>query len=75
MRERAPVVRGGLRISAAAVAKLWRSHARPTDPVCHLSSHHALMAEVADRRDDAPYIYRRQRTDRITAAENALVER
>jgi hypothetical protein len=33
------------------------------------------MAEVADRRDDAPYIYRRQWTDRITAAENALVER
>jgi hypothetical protein len=33
------------------------------------------MAEAADRRDDAPYIYRRQRTDRITAAENALMKR
>jgi hypothetical protein len=33
------------------------------------------MADLADQRDDEPYIYRRQRTDRITAAENALVER
>jgi hypothetical protein len=33
------------------------------------------MADLAAQRDDAPYIYRRQRTDRITAAENALVER
>ena len=39
-----------------------------------LSYHRALIAELADQRDDAPYIYRRQRTDRIIAAENALVE-
>jgi hypothetical protein len=31
------------------------------------------MADLADQRDDAPYIYRRQRTDRITAAEMAKV--
>jgi hypothetical protein len=32
------------------------------------------MAELADQRDDAPYIYRRQPAYHITAAENALVE-
>jgi radical SAM protein with 4Fe4S-binding SPASM domain len=62
---------GGCRCQALALT----GDARAADPVCHLSSHHALMAELADQRDDAPYIYRRQRTDRITAAENALVER
>ena len=62
---------GGCRCQALALT----GDARAADPVCHLSSHHALMAELADQRDDAPYIYRRQRTDRITAAENALMER
>ena len=62
---------GGCRCQALALT----GDARAADPVCHLSPHHALMAELADQRDDAPYIYRRQRTDRITAAENALVER
>ena len=62
---------GGCRCQALALT----GDARATDPVCHLSSHHALMADLAERRDDAPYIYRRQRTARITAAENALVER
>jgi pyrroloquinoline quinone biosynthesis protein E len=61
---------GGCRCQALALT----GDARAADPVCHLSSHHALIAELADQRDDAPYIYRRQRADRITAAENALVE-
>ena len=62
---------GGCRCQALALT----GDARAADPVCHLSSHHALMADLADQRDDEPFIYRRQRTDRITAAENALVER
>jgi PqqA peptide cyclase len=60
---------GGCRCQALAIT----GDARATDPVCHLSSHHALMADLADQRDGAPYIYRHQRTDRITAAENAPV--
>jgi MoaA/NifB/PqqE/SkfB family radical SAM enzyme len=35
----------------------------------------ALMADLAQQRDDAPYIYRRQRADGVTAAESALVQR
>jgi hypothetical protein len=31
------------------------------------------MAELADQRDDEPYIYRRQRVDRTAAAEMAKV--
>jgi hypothetical protein len=33
----------------------------------------ALMAKLAEQRDDAPYIYRRLRPDRIGAAEVAKV--
>jgi PqqA peptide cyclase len=35
--------------------------ARATDPVCHLSPRHALVAELAAESADAPYHYRRQR--------------
>ena len=31
------------------------------------------MTDLADQRDDAPYIYRRQQTNLITAAETATV--
>jgi pyrroloquinoline quinone biosynthesis protein E len=56
---------GGCRCQALALT----GDPRAADPVCQLSSHHALMADLADQRDDAPYIYRRQRTDhRIRAS-------
>src|SRR5438477_272903 len=32
---------------------------RATDPVCHLSPRHALVEALAERREDADYIYRR----------------
>ena len=60
---------GGCRCQALART----GDARATDPVCHLSPHHILVAELAEQRDDAPYIYRRQRTERTTAAEMAKV--
>ena len=60
---------GGCRCQALALT----GDARATDPVCHLSPHHALVAEIAEQRDDSPYIYRRQRTDRTAEAEMAKV--
>jgi pyrroloquinoline quinone biosynthesis protein E len=33
--------------------------ARATDPVCHLSPHHALVAELASEQEDRAYTYRR----------------
>jgi len=60
---------GGCRCQALALT----GDARATDPVCHLSPHHVLVAELAEQRDDAPYIYRRNRADRTTAAEMAKV--
>jgi PqqA peptide cyclase len=60
---------GGCRCQALALG----GDARVADPVCHLSPHHALMAKLAEQRDDAPYIYRRLRPDRIGAAEVAKV--
>jgi hypothetical protein len=32
------------------------------------------VAELAEQRDDAPYVYRRQRTERTTAAEMVKVD-
>jgi PqqA peptide cyclase len=61
---------GGCRCQALALT----GDARATDPVCHLSPHHALVAELAEQRDDAAYIYRRQRTERTAAAEIAKVD-
>ena len=60
---------GGCRCQAPALT----GDARAADPVCHLSPHHALMADLAEQRDDAAYIYRRQRTDRTAPAEIAKV--
>jgi pyrroloquinoline quinone biosynthesis protein E len=33
--------------------------ATATDPVCHLSPQHALVAELADAQEDEPFSYRR----------------
>jgi pyrroloquinoline quinone biosynthesis protein E len=45
---------GGCRCQAFLIA----GDARAADPVCHLSPHHALVAELAAVRDDAAYDYR-----------------
>lgn len=45
---------GGCRCQAFLIA----GDARAADPVCHLSPHHALVAELAAVRDDVPYDYR-----------------
>lgn len=45
---------GGCRCQAFLIA----GDARAADPVCHLSPHHALVAELAAVRDDVPYYYR-----------------
>jgi pyrroloquinoline quinone biosynthesis protein E len=47
---------GGCRCQALALT----GDARATDPVCHLSPHHALLADLAAERIDVPYDYRRQ---------------
>jgi PqqA peptide cyclase len=49
---------GGCRCQAFALL----GDARATDPVCHLSPNHGLVAELAEERRDAPYVYRRQTT-------------
>jgi PqqA peptide cyclase len=46
---------GGCRCQAFALL----GDARATDPVCHLSPHHALVAELAAVREDLAYEYRR----------------
>jgi pyrroloquinoline quinone biosynthesis protein E len=46
---------GGCRCQAFALT----GDARATDPVCHLSPHHARVAELAEVRTDADYDYRR----------------
>jgi len=46
---------GGCRCQAF----LLTGDARATDPVCHLSPDHALVAELAAVRQDVPYAYRR----------------
>lgn len=46
---------GGCRCQAF----LLTGDARSADPVCHLSPHHGRVAELAARRDDEPYLYRR----------------
>ena len=46
---------GGCRCQAFALL----GDARATDPVCHLSPNHGLLAELAGERRDAPYVYRR----------------
>src|SRR6478735_8514682 len=46
---------GGCRCQAFALT----GDARAADPVCHLSPRHALVAELAEVREDAAYDYRR----------------
>jgi pyrroloquinoline quinone biosynthesis protein E len=53
--ERREIDFGGCRCQAF----LLTGDARATDPVCHLSPNHPLVAELALQHDDAPYIYRR----------------
>jgi PqqA peptide cyclase len=52
---------GGCRCQALALT----GDARATDPVCHLSPRHALVAQLAEMRTDAPYIYRRLTAARV----------
>jgi PqqA peptide cyclase len=49
---------GGCRCQAFALLH----DARATDPVCHLSPNHGLVAELAEERREAPYVYRRHTT-------------
>src|SRR3954447_3452629 len=53
--ERREVDFGGCRCQAF----LLTGDARATDPVCHLSPHHARVVELAAVQQDAPYTYRR----------------
>jgi pyrroloquinoline quinone biosynthesis protein E len=46
---------GGCRCQAFALT----GDARAADPVCHLSPHHARLAEIAEIRQDVAYDYRR----------------
>jgi radical SAM protein with 4Fe4S-binding SPASM domain len=46
---------GGCRCQAFALT----GDVRATDPVCHLSPHHALVVELAAVQEDEPYSYRR----------------
>jgi pyrroloquinoline quinone biosynthesis protein E len=46
---------GGCRCQAF----LLTGDARAADPVCHLSPHHAVLADLAAEREDRPYDYRR----------------
>jgi pyrroloquinoline quinone biosynthesis protein E len=46
---------GGCRCQAFLIA----GDARAADPVCHLSPHHALVAELAAVREDVAYAYRK----------------
>jgi pyrroloquinoline quinone biosynthesis protein E len=45
---------GGCRCQAFLIA----GDARATDPVCHLSPRHTLVAQLAERREDTAYSYR-----------------
>ncbi len=45
---------GGCRCQAFMIT----GNARTADPVCHLSPHHALVEELAAKREDAAYSYR-----------------
>ena len=53
--ERREIDFGGCRCQAF----LLTGDARATDPVCHLSPHHARVAELAAVQEDTPYAYRR----------------
>jgi PqqA peptide cyclase len=53
--ERREIDFGGCRCQAFALT----GDARATDPVCHLSPAHELVAGMAEIHADAPYVYRR----------------
>ena len=53
--ERREIDFGGCRCQAFALT----GDARATDPVCQLSPHHALVAELANVQEDRSYSYRR----------------
>ena len=53
--ERREIDFGGCRCQAF----LLTGDARATDPVCHLSPHHARVTELAAVQEDTPYAYRR----------------
>ena len=53
--ERREIDFGGCRCQAFALT----GDARATDPVCHLSSQHALVTELAAIQEDSSYSYRR----------------
>lgn len=53
--ERREIDFGGCRCQAF----LLTGDARVTDPVCHLSPNHGLVAELANAQQDEPYVYRR----------------
>ena len=55
--ERREIDFGGCRCQAFALT----GDARATDPVCHLSPHHAEVRALAEAEEDADYVYRSQR--------------
>ncbi len=61
---------GGCRCQAF----LLTGDARATDPVCHLSPKHAIVAALAAEQSEAPYIYRRHPTARTAAPEMAVAD-
>src|SRR3984893_24479 len=62
---------GGCRCQAFALT----GDARATDPVCHLSPKHALVAALAEEQREEPYVYRRlEREHAETAREKSPAE-
>jgi pyrroloquinoline quinone biosynthesis protein E len=61
---------GGCRCQAFALT----GDARATDPVCHLSPKHAIVATVAAEQSEAPYIYRRHPTARSAPPEMTVAD-
>ena len=61
---------GGCRCQAFALT----GDARATDPVCHLSPKHAIVAALAAEQSEAPYIYRRHPAARTAAPEMAVAD-
>jgi pyrroloquinoline quinone biosynthesis protein E len=54
---------GGCRCQAFALT----GDARATDPVCHLSPKHAIVAALAEEQREEPYVYRRLERERASA--------
>jgi pyrroloquinoline quinone biosynthesis protein E len=54
---------GGCRCQAFALT----GDARATDPVCHLSPNHVIVAALAAEQSKAPYVYRRHAAARTAA--------